>query len=181
MQHAILAILSGHEQSTRCADALKLAGFTGDEISILLPDEFGAQELGFARKTRAAEGLVVGVIAGAILGAGFALVANNAQVSIHEVNVILGAGPMVAALAMATVFAVILGFLCMLVGMSMTEFVVRKYDRKTRFTSSLIAIHADNTNEMRIVEKILKLEGAQDIRTMDEETDRRKPIQLAAH
>jgi hypothetical protein len=181
MQHAILAILSGHEQATRCADALKQAGFTSDEISLLMPDNIGAEELGFIRKTRAAEGFAVGVISGLILGAGFAFLAAQMQLSLQPLNPILAAGPAVAALAMAALFALIMGLIGGLIGMSMSQYAVCKFDRKTRLASSLMAVHTGNANELKVAEKVLRLEGAQEIRTFDENNDHHRPIQLATH
>ena len=179
MQQSIIAILSGHEQATRCADALKKAGFTSDEISILLPDDFGAQELGFTRKTKVFEGLSIGVIAGAVLGIGFALVASQTDLSQGSMQAFFAAGPLVSTLALAAIFALALGALGGLIGLSLSEFIIHKYDRKTRFSSSLMAVHADNPNEARIVQNLLKLEGAQEITKAEEETAQNRREQLA--
>src|SRR5262249_8136926 len=81
MQNAILAILSGNEQATRVADALKIDGFSTDEISIMLPDEFDAQELAFGSRSLAAEAGIIGAICGSILGAEFALVVIRLQLT----------------------------------------------------------------------------------------------------
>lgn len=181
MQQAVLAILSGNEQSTRCADALKSAGFSTDEISILMPDPFGAEELGFVRRTRILEGIVVGVIAGALFGAGFGLVASHMQPPSYPFSQFVACGEMVAALAMSAVFAAVSGLVGGIVGFTISEYAVCKFDRKTKIGNSLMAIHADNLNQVRIVKQILRKEGAQEIRTVDEERERHKTVQIAAH
>ncbi len=179
MAHAITAILSGQEQPIRVADALRQAGFTRDEISILLPDDFGAQELGFERKTKAIEGLVLGGIMGALFGVvlGLCMVHFNLQAPGFEA--IYMSTPGNAALTMAILCGAITAVLCGVIGLSIPEYIVRKYDRRTRVGGSLLSVHVDNLAERRIAEKILHMEGAQDIKFTDEEKNPHKPMQLA--
>jgi hypothetical protein len=181
MRHSVLAILSGDKQSSRCADALKASGFSDDDISILLPDPYGAQELGFVRRTRVLEGIVVGVIAGGFFGTGFALMASHMQPLLPVAVRILSDQTLSMALAGSAIFAAIAGLAGALVGLSISEYVVCKYDRKTKLSSSLMAVHADNDRQARFAEKILLIEGAQQVRTIDEDTDRQIPVQLAVH
>lgn len=178
MAHAITAILSGHEQPIRVADALKKAGFTRDEISILLPDDFGAQELGFERQTKALEGLVLGAIMGSLFGVclGLAMVHFKFPPGFEAIYM---TSPANAALTMAILVGSLTAVVSGLIGLSMPEYVVRKYDRRARLGGSLMSVHVDNLAERRIAEKILQMEGAQDVQYTDEEKDRRKPLQLA--
>ncbi|MBX9687494.1 MAG: hypothetical protein K2X27_12375 [Candidatus Obscuribacterales bacterium] len=178
MQHAVNAILSGQEQSIRCADALKKAGFTRDEISVLLPDDFGAQELGFERRSKATLGFTIGAIFGLILGLEFGYFAFMWHGSIPVLPALSQAN-VCSALAMAAIVGFPAALLGSLIGMMIPEYVVCKYDRKTRLGSSLISVHVDNAKEMRLAEKILRYEGAQEISFADEGKDRRKPAQLA--
>ena len=175
-QHAITAILTGQDQCIRVADALKKAGFTRDEISILMPDDYGAQELGFERKSKALEGLVVGCILGAVLGAIFGYLASSMNLLPATMQSSYVASPTVASLTMAVLAGSIAAVLCGIVGMTIPEYVVHKYSKKARLGSSLISIHVSNMSEQRIAQKILLLEGAQDVRTMDEEIDHRRPL-----
>lgn len=177
-QHAITAILSGHEQCVRVADALRKAGFTRDEISILMPDDYGAQELGFERKTKALEGLVAGGIMGAVLGALFGLLAANMKILPAGLDAAFVNNPANAALTMAILAGVIAAVLCGIVGLTIPEYVVHKYNKRAKLSSALISVHVSNLSEQRIAEKILHMEGAQDVKSLDEEIDHRRPLHL---
>ncbi len=178
MQHAVIAILSGPEQSVRCADALKQAGFTRDEISVLLPDDFGAQELGFERRTKAAEGVAVGMTSGFLAGFFLGFCAAEMHVNLPGLQFIFSSGQIIAALCMASIMAAIVGFLGGLIGATLPQYVTRKYDRKTRLGNSLMSVHVSSAAETKIAEKILRNEGAQDVQIADEKSDRRKPPQF---
>lgn len=181
MQHAVIAILSGHEQSIRCAEALKRAGFTRDEISILLPDDFGAQELSFSRRTKALEGFAVGAVAGGIFGAIVGYIAADLHLYIPGLTSAIAAGHLAASATVAAIVGALLAVLCSLVGMSTSEYYINKFDRKTRHKSSLMSVHVDNSKEMRMAQKVLKNEGAFDVRCTEELTDRKKPVAVSAH
>lgn len=180
MQRAVLATLTGHEQSTRVVDGLKKAGFTSDDISLLLPDEFGAQELGFEKGNKAAEGTAFGAYIGMILGALYGYIAWSTRLPFFGFNELFIAGPVVASLSVATIGAIIFGLIGGLIGSIIPEYIARKYDRKTRYNSSLLSIHVDNNTELRIIEQVLKTEGAQEIALAAEDSARKKPVQLAS-
>lgn len=180
MHQAILATLSGHEQSARVVSSLKEAGFTADDISVLLPDEFGAQELGFARGSKAPEGIALGAYFGMLLGALLGYIAWEGRTPIVGLENFFIAGPAMASLSMAAIGGIIFGIIGGLLGAVMPEYVAKKYDRKIRFGSSLVSIHVDNGKELKVVENILHAEGAQEVRLTVEDSDRRKPIQLAS-
>lgn len=180
MQRAVLATLSGHEQSARVVGALKQAGFSADDISVLLPDEFGAQELGFVRGSKAPEGTALGLWLGLLAGAIFGYYAWSMRIQVNGLESLFIAGPAAATLSMAALSGIIAGLFGGLIGSTMPEYIARKYDRKTRFGSSLLSVHIDNGSELRVVEKLLATEGAQEIRLMPEDSDRHKPVQLAS-
>ena len=181
MQHAVIGILSGIDQTTRCADSLKTAGFTREEISLLASDEYGAQELVFGRRTKALEGLAVGVIAGAIMGAIFGYISSDLRLLIPGLNQIISAGNLLSALSMATIVGTALGLFCAVVGATLNEFFVRKFDRKNVMENTLIAVHVDNNKEAKLASRILKDEGAVQIRALEEEKNRRRPVYISAH
>lgn len=178
MYNAVNAILSGQEQSIRCADSLKMAGFTRDEISVLLPDVYGAQELGFQRRSKACNGFVLGIIFGGILGAEwgyFAFLFPGSLPGFFLANPALS-----AALCTGACFAVVAAIVGTSIGALVPQYQVCKYDRKTRMGSSLISVHVDNPMEQNLAERILRYEGAQEIALAGEDISRPKPAQLAA-
>lgn len=181
MHHAVLGILSGIDQTTHCADSLKSAGFTRDEISLLSPDEYGAQELSFSRRSKALEGFAVGAIAGGIIGAIFGYIASDLRLVVPGFAAVLSSGKWLSSLSMATIFGTILGIFCAIVGSSLSEFYVRKFDRKNIMDSTLIAVHVDNNKEAKLVARVLREEGASQVRALEEDHNRRRPVIASAH
>lgn len=181
MQHAVMAVLSGQEQSIRCADALKQAGFSRDEISVLLPDDFGAQELSFGRRNRALEGFAIGAMLGAVLGGVFGYIANDLRLYVPGLSAVISSGHLTAAASMAAIVGGVFALFCAMVGMTMHEYFIHKFDRRTRHGTSLMSVHCDNTKEMSIASKILKGEGAEDVKILEEETNRKNPIVFRKH
>lgn len=180
MQNAVLATLSGSEQCQRTVDALKRAGFTSDDISVMLPDDYGASELGFEKRTKVLEGSAIGLTIGLVLGLGLSYAAASGYIPVAEVTNLFTQAPAFAALATVALCAGIAGLIGLMIGATMIEYCVKKYERRTRMGSSLLSIHVDNLTELRVAEKILKGEGAQEIGIMGEYHRRKKPVRLAS-
>jgi hypothetical protein len=174
-----MGILSGIDHTSRCADSLKNAGFTREEISLMSPDEYGAQEMIFGRRSKALEGFAVGTIAGAIMGAIFGYVASDLRLVIPGLMPIISAGNLLSALSMATIGGAILGIFCAIIGASLNEFFVRKFDRKNILDNTLIAVHVDNNKEAKVAARILRDEGAVQVRSLEEEKNRKRQVYVS--
>lgn len=178
MQQAILGTVSGMAQTTRVIEALKTAGFTNDDISVLMPDEYGAQELGYEKHSKAPEGIAFGAFLGAIIGGILGYLAGIGVIAISGLGSLVAAGPALATLSGIAVLGMLGGVLGGLIGLSFPEYEAKKYERKIKFGNTLISIHTDNQKEVKVAEEILKNEGVQNRQVTGEESIKRKPVQL---
>jgi len=128
---------------------LREAGFTTDDISVLWPDMAGAQELGYEQHTKAAEGIAWGVFFGAIVG-GLMAYLNFARYLVTPWTVdLLNAGPVMAVLSGVALFGAIGFFAGMLIGLAFPEYEAKKYERKIKVGSTLVAVHTDSADEVK--------------------------------
>lgn len=179
MQNAVIATLSGAEHCQCAVDALKRAGFTSDDISLMMPDEYGASELGFLKRTKLLQGVAIGLTLGLIVGLAFSYVAASRYIGVPEIENIFSNSPAFASLATVALCAGVAGLIGMLFGASMIEYVVKKYERRTNTSSTLMSVHVDNMTELRVAEKVLKGEGATELGIIGEDHRRRKQVKFA--
>jgi hypothetical protein len=93
----VAAVFNDRTQAERAIDALRAAGFTGQQVGVAMRDRSEAGELIKDTGTNAVEGAVSGAVGGGLLGgvAGF-------LVGLVTALVIPGVGPIVAAGALAS-------------------------------------------------------------------------------
>jgi hypothetical protein len=69
MAKAVFGIAKSQSQAIAIADQLKIAGFSVNDISVLLPDKQGTKDFAHEQHTKAPEGAATGATGGAVLGA----------------------------------------------------------------------------------------------------------------
>jgi hypothetical protein len=178
MQQALLGTVSGIAQTTRVVEALRNAGFSNDDISVLMPDEFGAQELGYEKHTKAPEGVSAGVGTGAVLGGTLGFLAGIGVLAIPGMAPLVAAGPLLASLSGVALGGAVGGLSGGLIGLGIPEYEAKKYERKIKYGDTLLSVHTDNGKEAKIADEIFKTEGVQDIHHTPEESLKKKPAQL---
>src|SRR6266404_2112950 len=67
---AVFGIYSSRETAERGADAIVKAGFSPEDISVLLPENLGNRSIGTEKSTKAPEGATAGGGTGAVVGMG---------------------------------------------------------------------------------------------------------------
>ena len=67
MAKAVFGIAKSEEQATRIVNALKEAGFSNDDVSVLLPDRAGSRDFAHEHHTKAPEGAAAGAVAGGVM------------------------------------------------------------------------------------------------------------------
>ena len=68
MAKAVFGITKSESQAIAIADQLRAAGFSENDISVLLPDKQGTKDFAHEQHTKAPEGATAGATAGAVLG-----------------------------------------------------------------------------------------------------------------
>jgi hypothetical protein len=163
MASAVFCIADDQRQATRIAERLRDAGFTGDDISLLLPDRAGPHDFAHEQASKAPEGATAGGTAGGLLGGAVGWLVGIGSLAIPGLGPLVAAGPIMAALSAAAAGAAIGGLTGALVGMGIPEYEAKLYEGRVRGGNILIAVHAADAERRAVAEGILVREGARDI------------------
>jgi len=147
---------------------LKTAGFSSNDISVLMADKSGTKDFAHEHNTKAPEGTAAGAGTGAVLGGALGWMAGIGALAIPGVGPFIAAGAILAALSGAALGGTVGGLTGALIGMGIPEFEARKYEGKVKTGSSLISVQSDDSDETRRVTEIFEQAGAEDIATAGE-------------
>ncbi|MHB8861033.1 MAG: hypothetical protein ACYC6N_01425 [Pirellulaceae bacterium] len=147
---------------------LRAAGFSPNDISVLLADKEGTRDFAFEHDTKAPEGAATGAGTGAVLGGALGWLVGIGALAIPGLGPFIAAGPIMAALSGAAVGGTVGGLTGALVGMGIPEFVAKKYEGKVKAGSALISIHSEDSKETERAKEICERAGAEDITTAGE-------------
>src|SRR5258705_6064895 len=92
MAKAVIAIAKSEDQAVRIVEQLKAAGFSNNDVSVLLPDRAGSRDFAHEHHTKAPEGAATGAVVGGLAAGGLWWLA----VSWMPANP--GVGPLVASI-----------------------------------------------------------------------------------
>ena len=81
---AVFGIYQNAKQAERTVDDLLAAGFSNDDISVLLPDNKGTKDFAHDKSTKAPEGATAGVTTGGVIGGTFGLLAGIGALAFPE-------------------------------------------------------------------------------------------------
>ena len=168
MASSVYAIASSDAQAVRIATRLKASGFTPSDISILAPDRSGTRDIGHVKATKAPEGATTGAATGGVTGGVLGLLAGVGALAIPGLGPFIAAGPIMAALSGAAVGATTGGVVGGLVGLGIPEIEAKRYDEKLKKGNYLVAVHADESDDVDRAKDIFKNAGAEDISTVSE-------------
>ena len=147
---------------------LQSAGFSGDDISVLLEDKQGTRDLAMEHNTKAPEGAATGAGGGAVLGGALGWIAGIGALAIPGIGPFIAAGPIMAALSGAAIGGTVGGLTGALVGMGMSEHEVKQYESKVKAGNALISVHTDNSHDVQRATDICERGGASDVTTSGE-------------
>lgn len=170
MSKAVFCTVKTSLQATQIVDRLKAAGFTGSDISILMPEQWGGQNFGVDKQTKAPEGAATGVSTGAVLGGGLGWLAGIGALAIPGLGPLIAAGPIMAALTGAAVGGTIGGITGALIGLGIPEYEAKRYEERVKSGSGLISVHAEDSTEVDEARQIFETSGGEDISTSSEAT-----------
>jgi hypothetical protein len=155
-------------QAIRIVDELKNAGFSNNDISVLLPDKSSTREFAMEKGTKAPEGAITGVSTGGVLGGALGWLAGIGALAIPGVGPLIAAGPIVAALTGVGVGGAIGGIAGALVGMGIPEYEAKRYEGRVKEGGLLLSVHSDNSDWTRKAKEILENTGATDVSSSGE-------------
>ena len=148
--------------------ALREAGFSNTDISLLLPESLGTRELSTEKGTKAPEGATAGAGSGAVIGGALGWLIGIGALAIPGLGPFIAAGPIMAALAGVGVGGAVGGFTGALVGLGIPEYEAKRFEGRLRKNGILISVHCEASDEIDRATTILRRTGAEDISTTTE-------------
>jgi hypothetical protein len=167
---SVFCLARDEAQARQIVDSLKAAGFSSNDVSVLLPDKSSTKEFAHEKGTKAPEGAITGVGAGGVLGGALGWLAGVGALAIPGAGPFIAAGPIMAALSGAAVGAGAGGLIGALVGMGIPEYEAKRYESRVREGRILISVHSENSDETKRAKDIFERAGAEDISSAGEKS-----------
>jgi hypothetical protein len=165
---AVFGIYKGVSQAEQAVDRIAAAGFSSNDISVLLPDNQSSKEFAHEKNTKAPEGTTTGVTAGGAIGGTIGLLAGIGALAIPGVGPFIAAGPIMGALAGLGVGGAVGGLIGALVGLGIPEYEAKRYEGRIKDGGVLLSVHCDTSDEITRAKELLTQTGAEDISSTGE-------------
>ena len=169
-EKSVFGIAKNESQAIMIADSLKAAGFSENDVSVLLPDKTGTRDFAHEQHTKTPEGAATGASTGAVLGGALGWMVGIGSLAIPGLGPFIAAGPIMAALAGAAGGAAAGGLTGALIGMGIPEYEAKRYEGKVKDGNILLSVHTKDNDERDQAKKILEAGGAEDISYTGEAT-----------
>ena len=168
-QTAVFGLYASVDRAERAVDELVTAGFSNDDVSVLMADKQGSKDFAHEKQTKAPEGTTTGVAAGGTIGGTLGLLAGIGALAIPGVGPFIAAGPIMGALAGLGVGGAVGGLVGALIGMGIPEYEAKRYEGRVKDGGVLLSVHCDTSDEITRAKDVLKRTGAADIASTGEE------------
>jgi hypothetical protein len=167
---AAFGIYSTNSAAERAVDQLVAAGFSNQDVSVLMADRQGAKDFAAEKNTKAPEGATAGVGVGGAVGGTLGLLAGIGALAIPGVGPLIAAGPIMGALAGLGVGGTVGGLVGALIGLGIPEYEAKRYEGRVKDGGVLLSVHCDSSHEVSRAKDILKATGADDISSSGEKS-----------
>lgn len=170
MSKAVFCTAKSYGHASQIVEKLKSAGFSSNDISVLMPEGTETKDFALHNQTKAPEGAAAGAGTGAAVGAGLGWLAGIGALAIPGLGPLIAAGPIMAALSGAAVGGTVGSLTGALIGMGIPEYEARKYEDRVKGGYALITAHVDNSEQANRVLEIFRSQNAEDVSTSSETT-----------
>jgi len=167
-QKAVFGLARDEEHASRIVESLKTAGFSNNDISVLLPDKSTTRDFAHEKQTKAPEGAATGALTGGALGGVLGWLTGIGTLAIPGLGPFIAAGPIMAALSGAAVGGAAGGLVGALVGMGIPEYEAKRYEARVKEGRALISVHTENSDEASRAKQILEQAGAEGVASSGE-------------
>jgi hypothetical protein len=174
---AVFGIYSSAAQTENAVNALMDAGFSSQDVSVLMPDQQSTRDFALRKETKAPEGATTGAAAGGVLGGAFGALVGLGSLAIPGIGPLIAAGPLVAGLAGLGAGGAIGGFIGALVGMGIPEYEARRYEGQIKEGGILLSVHCETSGEVLRAKEILQGTEATDVASSTESRGAQAAIQ----
>ena len=170
MSKAVFGLVRDEAQASRIIEELKTAGFSNQDISVLMSDRRSTREFAHETETKAPEGATTGGVTGGVVGGVLGWLAGIGSLAIPGVGPFIAAGPIMAALSGSALGMATGGLIGGLIGMGIPEYEAKRYEGRVKEGGVLLSVHCDTSDEITRAKDLLKRTGADDIASAGEET-----------
>jgi hypothetical protein len=160
---AVFGIYAEPGQAEFALNELLQAGFSSEDVSVLIPDRQSAGTLVHEKETKAPEGTTTGVTAGGIVGGALGVLVGIGALAIPGLGPFIAAGPLVAGLAGLGAGGAVGGLIGALVGLGIPEYEAKHYEGRLREGGVLLSVHCETAGEVLRAREVLSGSGATDI------------------
>ncbi|MDD5320567.1 MAG: hypothetical protein PHD43_08165 [Methylococcales bacterium] len=168
MSKAVFCIAQSVDQTESIVNNLKDAGFSNNDISVLLPDKSSTKDFAHEKHTKAPEGAAIGGTVGLGAGAVLGWLAGIGSLAIPGVGAFIAAGPIMGALSGAAVGAATGGLTGSLIGLGIPEYEAKRYEGKIKGGSALLSVHTESSEAIDKAKEIFEQAHAEDISSTGE-------------
>ena len=165
---AVFGIYRSRTAAESAVDRIVGAGFSDQDVSVLMSDIDSNKEFAHEKNTKAPEGATAGVTAGGAIGGTLGLLAGIGALAIPGVGPLIAAGPIMGALAGLGVGGAVGGLVGTLVGMGIPEYEAKRYEGRVKDGGILLSVHCESSEEISRAKDVLKATGAEDIASSGE-------------
>jgi len=165
---SVFGIYLTRSEVESAVSALRDAGFSSSDVSVLLPENLGSRELVTDKGTKAPEGAAVGVSSGAAVGGALGWLVGVGALAIPGIGPVIAAGPIVATLAGIGVGGALGGFAGVLIGVGIPEYEAKRYEGRILKGGILLAVHCETPEGIKRAKGIMEITGAEDVASSGE-------------
>jgi hypothetical protein len=159
VSNLVTGVFNSRASAERAAEELMKAGFSAEDISILMSEGTQGREFVIKQGTKAPEGAAAGATIGGVLGAIAAGLAALGTLAIPGLNVV-AAGPIVAALTGLGAGAATGGITGALIGLGIPENEAKFYHEEIQQGGILVGVYA-HKDRIKLAREILEAMGAE--------------------
>jgi hypothetical protein len=160
---AVFGLLENKNTLDRAVEQLKTRGFSSTDISALFADANGTSDFAHQKNTKAPEGATVGLGTGAALGGALGWLVGVGSLAIPGVGPFIAAGPIMAALAGASIGGAVGTLGGALIGMGLPEYEAKLYESKLNGGRVLVSVHCSDSDAVKDAKEVLANCHAEDI------------------
>src|SRR5688572_29857143 len=132
MATSVFCIVPNLSKANDIVSRLTSAGFSCNDISVLLPDKSGTRDFAHEKNTKAPEGATIGAGTGGLVGGAVGLLAVIGLLAIPGLGPLIAAGPIMATLSGMAAGATAGGIAGALIGLGIPELEAKRYEGKVK-------------------------------------------------
>jgi hypothetical protein len=167
---AAFAIFPSRSAAEQAVNQLTAAGFSTQDVSVLMADRSGTRDFATEKNTKTPEGATTGVGVGGAVGGTIGLLAGIGAIAIPGVGPLIAAGPLMGALAGLGVGGTVGGIVGALVGMGIPEYEAKRYEGRVNDGGTLVSVHCDSSEEVSRAKDVLEAAGGEDVASAGEKS-----------